>query len=250
MRSRHERAASAPALFNVERLELTFEPRPWPYAAEKRAEIDAFFAQLQRQVPSVWNGRVLLLHRHVIADGVFRGAYLETDYASFAAWRASGRPPAGVHDCFGAAAVIAGDGGVLLGVMGKHTANHDRVYFPCGTPDLDDVVDGRVDLDLSVRRELKEETGLEANDFAADAGWVTVVDGALIMHVKVLRAAEPAEALRARVRAHIARERQPELSDIRIVRGPRDLDAAIPPFVAAFLTRHFGRPAGTNRQHH
>jgi 8-oxo-dGTP pyrophosphatase MutT (NUDIX family) len=176
----------------------------------------------------------------MVAGGVFTGAYLETDYASFAAWRGWGRPPAGVHDCFGAAAVIAGDGGVLLGVMGKHTANHDRVYFPCGTPDLDDVVDGRVDLDLSVRRELKEETGLEVNDFAADPGWMTVVDGALIMHVKVLRAAEPAQALRARVRDHIARQRQPELSDIRIVRGPCDLDAAIPPFVAAFLTWHFG----------
>ena len=128
MRSRHERAASAPAVFPIERLELTFEPRPWPYAGEKRAEIDAFFAELQRKVPSVWNGRVLLLHRHVIADGVFAGAYLETDYASFAAWRGWGRPPAGVHDCFGAAAVIAGDGGVLLGVMGQHTANHDRVW--------------------------------------------------------------------------------------------------------------------------
>ena len=60
------------------------------------------------------------------------------------------------------------------------------------------------------------------------------------MHVKVLRAAASADALRARVRDHIARERQPELSDIRIVRGPRDLDAANPPFVAAFLTWHFG----------
>jgi len=229
-----------PKLFPVERLELTFEPRPWPYAGEERAEIDAFFAELQRQVPSVWNGRVLLLHRQAIAGGVFTGAYLETDYASFAAWRGWGRPPAGVHDCFGAAAVIAGDGVVLLGVMGQHTANHDRVYFPCGTPDLDDIVGGRVDLDLSVRRELKEETGLEANDFAADPGWITVVDGALIMHVKVLRAAASADALRARVRDYIARERQPELSDIRIVRGPRDLDAAIPPFVAAFLTWRFG----------
>lgn len=224
----------------VDRLELRIAPRPWTFATERRAEIEAFFAELRRKVPSVWNGRVLLLHHQVMADGVFTGAYLETDYASFAAWRAWGRPPAGVHDCFAAAAVIAGDGGVLLGVMGKHTANHDRVYFPCGTPDLDDVVDGRVDLDLSVQRELKEETGLAVNDFVAGPGWITVVDGALIMHVKVLRAAEAAEALRARVREHIARERQPELSDIRIVRGPRDLDAAIPPFVAAFLRWHFG----------
>ena len=40
--------------------------------------------------------------------------------------------------------------------------------------------------------------------------------------------------------AHLERERQPELSDIRIVRGPADFDAAMPRFVTAFLAQHFG----------
>lgn len=228
-----------PLLFPVDRLELTFQPQPWPYAAEKRGEIDAFFAALQRKVPAVWNGRVLLLHRQQVAGGVFRGAYLETDYASFAAWRAWGRPPAGVHDCFAAAAVVGGDGGVLLGVMGEGTAQAGRAYFPCGTPDPDDIVEGRVDLDLSAARELREETGLETSEFAAAPGWTTVVDGAVIMHVKVLRSADDAETLRARALAHIAREQRPELAGMRIVRGMGDVDAAVPPFVTAFLAQHF-----------
>ena len=133
--AKEDRMSGPPSVIHVDRLELSFAPKPWTYAIEQRGAIDEFFAALQRKVPAVWNGRVLVLHSQSLADGVFRGAYLETDYASFAAWRAWGRPPAGVHDCFGAAAIVSADGAVLLGVMGEHTAQAGRVYFPCGTPD-------------------------------------------------------------------------------------------------------------------
>lgn len=231
---------SKPAVFPVERLDLAFTPKPWAFAVERRAEIDAYFAALQRQKPKIWNGRVLLLHQQTLRDGIFEGDYLETDYASFTAWRAWGRPHAGVHDCFGAGAIVSADGAVLLGVMSAHTANAGSIYFPCGTPDPRDIVDGKVDLDSSVQRELKEETGLAGQDFAARPGWTTVVDGALIAQITLLRSDEQAEALRARMLHHLARERQPELADIRIVRGPGDFDPAMPRFVTAFLTTHFG----------
>ncbi len=230
----------SPSVYRVDRLDLSFTPKPWAFAIERRPEIDAYFAALQRDKPAVWNGRVLMLHTQVLADNVFRGAYLETDFASFAAWCQWGRPHAAVHDCFGAAAIVSGDGAFLLGVMGAHTSNAGRIYFPSGTPDPGDIVDGKVDLDFSVRRELKEETGLEAAEFTAEPGWTIVVDGALIAAIKVLQSAESAEALRARILAQLARERQPELADIRIVRGPADFDAAMPGFVTAFLAQRFG----------
>ncbi len=230
----------SPSVYRVDRLDLSFTPKPWAFAIERRPEIDAYFAALQRDKPAVWNGRVLMLHTQVLADGVFRGAYLETDFASFAAWCQWGRPKASVNDCFGAAAILSGDGAFLLGVMGAHTSNAGRIYFPSGTPDPGDIVDGKVDLDFSVRRELKEETGLEAAEFTAEPGWTIVVDGALIAAIKVLQSAESAEALRARILAQLARERQPELADIRIVRGPADFDAAMPGFVTAFLAQRFG----------
>jgi 8-oxo-dGTP pyrophosphatase MutT (NUDIX family) len=231
--------SDGPSIFNVERLELSFEPRPWAFAQDRRAEIDAYFAELQREKPAIWNGRVLLLHRQVVSDGVFRGAYLETDFASFTAWRHWGRPHAGVRDCFGAAAVLSADGGFLLGVMGAHTVNSGWIYFPCGTPDLNDIVGDQVDLAASVARELKEETGCDIAEFSVAPGWTTVVDSALIVQIKLLRSQESAENLRARMLANLAREVQPELSDIRIVRSAADFDPAMPRFVKVFLEGYF-----------
>ena len=222
-------------IVTVDALDLTYAPHPWKFAMERRAQIDAHFADLQRAKPALWNGRVLLMHRHGIAGGVFRGAYLETDYASFRAWHDWGCPEAGVTDSFGAGAIRAADGAFLLAAMGAHTANAGRVYFPCGTPDPEDVIDGRVDFEHSVRREIREETGLDYDAFEVEPGWTVVADGPLFAVIKLLHAAESASALRARVLDHLAKEQQPELAGIRIVRGPADLDPMMPRFVTAFL---------------
>jgi len=223
------------SVFHIDRLDLSFVPKPWGFAKERRAEIDAFFEKLRQQKPTAWNGRVLLMHHQVVADGVLRGEYLETDYASFAAWRHWGRPVAGVRDCFGAAAVATAEGAFLLGVMGPHTVNSGQIYFPCGTPDPKDVVGGKIDLDLSVARELTEETGLNITEFEAEPGWTMVVDGPLIAQIKVLHSNERAVALCERIRAHLASERHPELADIRIVGKSTDIDSMMPRFVTAFL---------------
>ena len=228
-----------PSFYRVDWLDLTFAPKPWAFAIERRAEIDAYFANLQREKPAIWNGRVLLLHSQAMADGVLRGAFLETDYASFSAWVHWHWPPAGVHDCFGAAAIVAADGAFLLGVMGAHTANAGSIYFPCGTPGPEDIVDGKVDLEFSLRRELKEETGLDAADFTAEPGWTVAVDGSSIVAIKVLRSPLGAEALRARALEWMTREKQPELSDVRIVRNPSDFDPMMRRFVTAFLAQRF-----------
>ena len=232
-------ANSAPVVFHVDCLDLSFKPKPWAFATEHRAEIDAFFASLQRDKPAIWNGRVLALYRHAVADGVFRGEFLETDYASFAAWIAWGRPEAAAHDCFAAAAIMSADGAFLLGRMGPHTANTGKIYFPAGTPDPSDIVDGKVDFDVSVRRELKEETGFDMAEFTAEPGWMTVIDAGLMAQIKVLRSNQSAEALRARILDQLAHEQQPEFSEILIVRGPADFDPMMPGFVTAFLAHRF-----------
>jgi 8-oxo-dGTP pyrophosphatase MutT (NUDIX family) len=231
-----------PQVFHVDRLALAFKPKPWAFADEKRTEIDAFWADLTAKNPALWNGRVLLLYRQVVRDGVFSGDYLETDYASFMAWRRWGTH-AGVHDCFSAAAIVSADGAVLLGEMGAHTANAGSIYFPCGTPDPSDIAGDTVDLEASVARELKEETGCDIGEFEAEPGWTVVADRQLFVQVKILRSGLDADGLRARMLAHLASEQQPELSDVVIVRGQRDYRPAMPTFVTAYLDEFFGTPA-------
>ena len=228
-----------PSVFRVDRLDLSFAPKPWTWAEKHRVEIDAWFADMRRKQPALWNGRVLLMHHQVIERGVLRGEFLETDYASFICWKHRGRPHAQVRDCFSAAAIQSSDGAFLLGVMGSHTFNAGKVYFPCGTPDPNDIVDGKVDFEHNVRRELLEETGLAVDDFTPEPGWTMVVDGSLIGQIKVLRARESAKALHARILAFLAREKKPELADIRVVYGPGDFDQAMPRFVTAFLASRF-----------
>jgi 8-oxo-dGTP pyrophosphatase MutT (NUDIX family) len=232
-------ASSASLVFHIERLELNFAPAPWPFAEERRAEIDALFAAMRRDKPELFNGRVLLACRHHIEDGVLRADFLETDYAGFASWSRWGWPEAGVRDCFSAAAIVCADGGWLPGVMAPHTFNAGQIYFPCGTPDPSDIVGDKVDLDRSMRRELKEETGLDFAEFTAEPGWSALAEGPKIVLIKVLHAAQDAESLRRRILATLANERQPELSDIRIVRGPSDFDPMLRPFTRAFLAHRF-----------
>ncbi|MCW5694170.1 MAG: NUDIX hydrolase [Pseudolabrys sp.] len=225
---------------HVDRLELDYEPKPWAFADANRRQIDAVFAEAQTRKPALFNGRVLTMHRCAIANGVMSGGFFDTDYASFTYWIASGRPEAaGVYDCFGAAAVMSADGAFLLGEMAAHTFNAGQIYFPCGTPDRSDLTGNTVDFDFSVRRELKEETGLDPADLTDEPGWTVVMDSEVICAIKVMRSTIDATPLRAQLLQHLARERQPELADIKIVRGTRDFHPKMRSFARTFLAARF-----------
>jgi 8-oxo-dGTP pyrophosphatase MutT (NUDIX family) len=219
----------------LSRLDMRFDPAPWPFAVERRAEIDAHFEKLRAEKPEMWNGRVLLLRRGEIANGVLSGAYSEVDFASFIAWRDWGFPDTSVRNCFAMAALRSTDGAFLLGVMGAHTANAGRIYFASGTPDPDDVIGDRVDLEGSVTRELAEETGIDASDVSVDAGWTAVLQGQRIALMKIVRVPANAGELAKRIRAFLGSQKQPELADIHIVRSMIDLRPTMPEFVTAFL---------------
>ena len=215
--------------------QFSFAPWDWPFAQDRRGEIDAHFAARRVQTPDLWNGRVLLLRKYALERTSLSGTFFETDFASFLAWRDWGFPDADTCNCFAMGAIRATDGAYLLGVMAPHTANAGRIYFPAGTPDPGDIVGANVDLEGSVIREVAEETGLGVDDFEQQSGWTVVISGPRLALIKRLTASGSAAELRRRVLGHLKREIKPELSDIRIVAGRADFHPDMPAFVTAFL---------------
>jgi hypothetical protein len=223
-----------PVIHRVAALDLGFQPRPWPFADERHAEISAHFAVKQREKP-IWNGRVLLARDPAFTAERFSANFFEVDFASFLAWRDWGFPDAGVFNGFGMGALRASDGAFILGEMAGHTSNAGRIYFPAGTPDPDDISGDAVDIAGSIAREIEEETGLVPADYRPGAHWDCVVSGAAVAMIRILEVDLTGEALRARIEANLARQRQPELCAIHLVRETRDLTAAMPRFVTAFV---------------
>jgi 8-oxo-dGTP pyrophosphatase MutT (NUDIX family) len=228
-----------PVIHRVTTLALGLQPRSWPFADERRADIDAHFALRQSEKPQIWNGRVLLGRNPVFTGDRFSSDYFETDFASFLAWRDWGFPDHDVFNGFGMGALRCSDGAFVMGEMGQHTATAGSIYFPSGTPDLDDISEDTVDIAGSVAREVAEETGLTPADYRADAHWDCVVSGVAVAMIRILHVDSPGEALRTRIEANLAQQHQPELAAIHLVRKTSDLTAAMPRFVTAFIEAQF-----------
>jgi hypothetical protein len=228
------------AIHRVTQLDLKCRSWTWPFVETRSADIAAHFAAAQSERPKLWNGRILLARNPAFTERRFSAEYFEADFASFLAWRDWDFADRNVFNSFGMGALRGNDGAFLLGEMAAHTANAGRIYFPAGTPDLDDLRDDTVDIAGSVARETEEETGLTAADYRADAHWNCVVSGSLIAIIKILDVDMPGDALRARIEANLAKQRSAELSAIHLVRDRRDFTAAMPRYVTAFIEAQTG----------
>jgi 8-oxo-dGTP pyrophosphatase MutT (NUDIX family) len=228
-------------IHRVTTLDLKVAPWAWPFARERRAEIAAHFAVKQAEKPQIFNGRMLLARDPVFSQERFSARYFETDFASFLAWRDWGFPDRSIFNGFAMGALRSVDGAFLLGEMGPHTANAGRIYFPAGTPDVQDIRDGTFDAASSIAREVEEETGLTPSNYRADTHWHCVVVEASVALIRVLHVDMAAEPLRTAVKATLASQTDPELTDVHLVRGASDLTADMPPFVTAFLEAQLSR---------
>jgi 8-oxo-dGTP pyrophosphatase MutT (NUDIX family) len=225
----------------LDRVEARIEPFDWGFARERADEVTAHWEKISAGKPAMFNGRVMLQHRAAIEDGVFHAGYFEADYAAFMSWRDFGHPGPVIRNGFAMAALRAADGGFLLGKMGDHTANPGKVYFAAGTPDKEDArPDGTLDLAGSVTRELCEETGLTLDEISVEERWTAVIVPGRVAFMRPVGIDLPAEAARALMLERIARQDEPELSDIVIVRNLADCAAYdMPPFMMSYLVHIF-----------
>ena len=208
---------------------------PWRFAEERAAEIDARWRKRCAENPHLFNGKVILMHRtggEESCGGILEGTCFLADYKAFAAWRDFGFPETGALNVFAMAALRSSDGAFLLGEMADTTAHAGQIYFPAGTPDPEDLKDSCVDFEGSVRRELKEETGIEPGQVTFAEGWTAVFHGAFVACMKTVRSPLSAAELLARTEAFLGREKNPELARLKPVFSEADF---VPDRMPAFI---------------
>jgi 8-oxo-dGTP pyrophosphatase MutT (NUDIX family) len=222
----------------VSRVEACCRPFDWQWPQQNRSFVEENWKRRTAGKPQMFNGRVLLLQDVVFEQDLCRNTYFEVDYADFVAWIDKGYPDPAIANGFAMGALRGSDGAYICGVMGNGTTNAGRVYFPAGTPDLSDLrPDGIVDLATSLTRELAEETGLQESDYQVDDEWIIVQRWPTIALLRMATLTMTAEEGAAKIRANIARQHEPELQDVRIIRGPEDID---PERMPLFLHSFFG----------
>ncbi|APT30029.1 hypothetical protein MCBMB27_00738 [Methylobacterium phyllosphaerae] len=216
----------------------------WAFPRENAAAIAAHWQTRIARAPGMFDGTVLLCCDHAVADRAARLDLFATRYATFTYYRDTRHADARIADArianaFAAIVPWTSDGAVLLGEMGARTANAGQLYFPCGTPDPDDIQGARVDLVGSAARELAEETGLALPD-KAETDWVLLEGEGQLAFLRPVRFPETAARLVARIADHLGAEAEPELAGMHVVRGRDDIDAArMPGFVRAYLADAF-----------
>lgn len=216
-----------------------FVDHDWAFPHAHEAAIAAHWQTRLQRSPGMFDGTVLLCCDHAVADGVARLDLFATRYSTFTYYREMPHAEAGIANAFAAIVPWTADGAVLLGEMGPHTANAGQLYFPCGTPDPDDVRGAQVDLTGSAARELAEETGLALPD-EAETDWVLLEGEGQLAFLRPVRFPEPAERIVARIADHLGGESEPELAGMHVVRGLADIDdARMPGFVRAYLADAF-----------
>lgn len=219
----------------------------WAWSRENAAGIAAHWERRRAAQPKLFNGRVLMVAgARLGADGLDLDLF-ETDYASLLTHIDWGFPDPNVRNGFAMGALRGRDGAFVLGVMGAHTANAGRLYFPAGTPDLSDVrPDGTVDLQGSILREIGEETGLVLDPSALAPGWTLVNHAGRAALMRGVRLERDAEDVRGEVAAFIRQEgSRSELSEAVVLRSPEAIEESrMPDFLPAYLRWAFGAGPG------
>ena len=228
-------------VLRIEGCSLRVAPTTWDWASANAEAIDRHWQRRSRESPAMFNGVIHMLSAISLDGAHLHGNLVRADFKSFLYWREHGHPYAGVRDAFGSALIISAEGHVMLGRQRPGNINSGLAYLPGGFIDPSDISPaGTIDIAGSIERELAEEAGLAAADADIAPGFIATFDGPQLSIAQDIRIALPAQSLRERILDHIAKDQNPELADIVIVRSEADLlGLAMAPYATRLLKWYF-----------
>jgi 8-oxo-dGTP pyrophosphatase MutT (NUDIX family) len=213
--------------------------RPWAFAEQTAAAIDAHWQRRTAEQPKLFNGDVLMVEAWSVTQGRFHATCFQTDFKSFLYWREHDAPDRTVFDFCPTGALHSAEGWLILGRASPAMSNAGQIYPFCGSLHAGDDRCGSIDLDGAMLREIEEETGLAFG--RADLGEALLIDtGPVITLLRPIADARPALEIVRGIEQFLAQSPEPELSGAVIVEGVQDIDEALmPPFVSAYIRHAF-----------
>lgn len=230
----------------VPALDLTLVEGDWPFASGERDVIAAHWAKETEGNDYLFDGKVLIAPEFGFADdGSFYARHLAVDFSAFLTWRDLYLPKEDwdnprLLNIFGSAVVVSQEGYLLMGIMGQQTSNAGLIYPASGMPDLDDVdAEGRLDVFASLKRELKEEMGLDATN--ARIGEALIVeDGWRRSVAQLLHFDKPADVLVQEIEAYLKEADDDELDGVAVIKSVDDIaEERMPSYVPELIRYYF-----------
>lgn len=225
----------------VDEVDVRLDPSPHPFERDHADEIAANWAEEVAANPALFNGTMLLHSQLALRGRRIVGACHMVNYATLMYWRKHRDVPS-AHHAFANAALVSRDNALVAIRMGPHTASAGRVIFAAGSFEDPDLVDGRVDIDANMAREVREETGIDITVLRRDPSYVvySVNGGTAIMRRYWLE--DSADEAARRIEAFVAGETEPEISGPVVIRKGDPMPAGSAPYLAAFADWHFAQP--------
>jgi 8-oxo-dGTP pyrophosphatase MutT (NUDIX family) len=197
-------------IFPVRSFDLIVEPGDHPFFVDNRTAIAENWSREVAANPHLYDGQ-MVLQRAIGLDGDhLTGRAHMVPFSTFLYWRRE-RMPAATH-LFALPVIASSDGAVIAIRMGEKTANPGRVYCAAGSLDAHDVIDGRIDLDFNMRREVAEETGLDLDSAAVSPGYQGYFTTNTMTIFRIFRFDLSEAELLDRIAGHVARDPDPEIS--------------------------------------
>ncbi|KAB2665021.1 NUDIX hydrolase [Brucella tritici] len=211
---------------------------PLPYTVENREAIVSNWTHERAANPTLFDGEFYLAPEAELMGSVFHAGFKRTSFATLMHWRRDVSQERPWH-IFGVGVIVSSEGHLIAGRMSAQNAGAGRVYFPAGSVDDNDIVDGYVDYDANRQREVREETGLDLLDARAEQQISLVTGNRSIALFRRYYFDVPSPELVSRIEQYLSAEEEPELSEIIPVKAAGAMGDATPSYVRAFADWHF-----------
>lgn len=224
-------------IVTIDRVSVRLDPSPHRFEIEHAAAIEANWQREFAANPALFDGRMMMHSELGLAGRTLVGRAHAVRFATLLYWRR--HRPAGARHAFAHAALVASDGALVAVRMGPHTAAAGRVYFAAGSFEASDFPGGMVDVDLNMRREVLEETGLDLAGARPDDGYQLWSGENGVVVFRRYRLGRPAAELATAIEAFVAGEAEPEITGPVVLTGPADRPRGLSAHMIPFMQWHF-----------